>query len=380
MKISKKVKKVAIFCDFLNSLGGCEYYNVLLAKSLKSRGIEVKLYIGERPVLNYWLHELESCNIFYRTPNIFHDNLEKRDIEVKFIANYIEEINSWSPDIIHVHPFGKLTISWLENNFSDKNIPIIATEYTTPASNTSHWFVKEYLEYNSSVSAYIATCMAVKNGLKNYFNFKGKIVEIPHLISGCDAEKVKLDSSFSAAYLGRLSSEKGISSLILAWNFVIKKIPHAKLYIYGGGSAENYLKSLAKSLNLENSVFFEGVYLPFSGINEIVRKYLIFIQPSHFESIPTSLIELMLRQRIVIASDVGGIPELVKQSNGYVYKNGSVESLSRKIIYVMLNKKKLEKVALNARSSIVEKYNLEKNIDKIIQLYDSVIDQVLLKK
>lgn len=380
METSKKVQKVAIFCDFLSSLGGCEYYNVLLAKSLKNRGIEVKLYIGEKPVLNYWLHEIESCNIFYRTPNIFHDDLKKRDIEVRFIANCTEEINSWSPDIIHVHPFGKLTISWLENKFSNKSIPIVATEYTTPASNTSHWFVKEYLEYNSNVSAYIATCKAVKNGLKEYFNFKGKIVEIPHLISGCNIEKVKLDSSFSAAYVGRLSPEKGISSLILAWNFVIKKIPHAKLHIYGGGSAENYLKSLAKSLNMENSVFFEGVYLPFSGINEIAKKYFIFVQPSHFESIPTTLIELMLRQRIVIASDVGGIPELVKQRNGYIYKNGSAESLARKIIYVMLNKKKLEKIALNARSSIVEKYDLEKNIDKIIQLYEIVLNQTLLNK
>lgn len=47
--MKKVINKVAIFCDFFNSLGGTEYYNFMLARSLKQRGIDVKVFIGERP-------------------------------------------------------------------------------------------------------------------------------------------------------------------------------------------------------------------------------------------------------------------------------------------------------------------------------------------
>ncbi|MDP3900677.1 MAG: glycosyltransferase family 4 protein [bacterium] len=374
MSTNKKVKKIAIFCDFLSALGGCEYYNVLLAKCLKENGIEVRLYIGERPVLHYWINELKSSNIFYRTPHIFHKNLEERNIEKKFVSNYVDEINIWSPDVIHTHPFGKLTISWLENKFSKKDIPIVVTEYTTPSNNTSHWFDKEYIKYLKKVSIYIATCQAVEDGIKKYFHFKGKIVKIPHLVVDSKIEKVNLNNIYSMAFLGRLSPEKGVSSLILAWNFLIQKVPQAKLHIYGGGNAEGYLKGLVKSLNLENSIIFEGLYKPYVGINEVVKKHLIFIQPSHFESIPTTIIELMLRQRVVIASNVGGIPELIKKQSGYIYKNGSVESLAVKIINVLLNKRNLEKIAVNARNSVLKKYNIKINVNKVIKLYNSLIN------
>ncbi|MCX6701602.1 MAG: glycosyltransferase family 4 protein [Candidatus Zambryskibacteria bacterium] len=375
MKNNNNIKKVAIFCDFLNSLGGCEYYNVLLAKCLASRGIEVRVYIGEKPRSDHWIKELAKDNIYFRTPKIFHTNLEDRTIETDFILKYTEDIKKWSPDIIHTHPFGKLAISWLENKTSNKKIPIVVTEYTTPSSNTLHWFNKEYGKYSSHISAYIATCRAVELGVKKYFGYKGKIIRIPHLVVLGKDENINFNNIFSVGCIARLSPEKGLSSLILAWYFLSKKNPKATLCIYGTGMGELYLKGLVNSLNLGDKIIFKGAYKPYVGINKVVKRHQLFIQPSHFESIPTTLIELMLRQRIVLASNVGGVSEIIKNNkNGFVYKNGSVESLAETLNKIFKKKKKnLRDIAINARTNTLKTYNLKNNIDAIIKLYNDLI-------
>ena len=54
MTVNKKPKKVLLLCDFFSSLGGTEYYNYALAKGLKDNGIDVRIYVGEKPLNSTW--------------------------------------------------------------------------------------------------------------------------------------------------------------------------------------------------------------------------------------------------------------------------------------------------------------------------------------
>lgn len=374
-----QVKKVAIFSDFFNSLGGTEYYNFLLAKSLIEKGIDVKVFIGERPKLKYWTELLDKNNIEYFYPKKFHDDLSSRKIEKNFIKKVIKVMKSWQPDVIHTHPAGKMVISWLENDKSQfKKIPIVATEWTTPAENTVHWYQPELKKYINKIDAFIATCVKSKKGIKNFNNYNGKIFLVPHLLnkpqSNYGFEKEKF---LSVGCISRLSPEKGIDFLLGAWKKVQDKFPSASLHIYGHGIDEMHLKELVKALNIKDSVVFEGVFKPLYGIDEIAKKHLIFIQPSLFESIPTSILELMARKRIIIATNVGGVCEVIneKYNSGVLINSGSTQEIYESLINIFSSYEKSLTLSNNAYNVYKRKYNLSNIINSILKIYSTVCNK-----
>lgn len=109
------LRKVALFCDFLNSVGGTEYYNTTLAIELKKRGIDVRVFIGEKTKLTYWTNILSKYNIPYYEPTKQHSVLSSRQIETNFIRNRVISIlDKWQPDVIHCSPAGKMLLAFLE--------------------------------------------------------------------------------------------------------------------------------------------------------------------------------------------------------------------------------------------------------------------------
>lgn len=257
--------KVAIFCDFLNSLGGTEYYNVVLAKTLLSRGLDVRVFIGEKPKLFFWKNILETHNIKIYEPDVFHENFQDRSIEKQFVATVDEVMNNWKPDIIHTHPAGKLLISWLE--YTRKEIPVVATEWTTPSPNTAHWYQPELPQWLHRITAFIATCKASQNGIRNFHHYTGKIFCIPHFVeyNNQSFDEPTVDN-LSVGCISRLSPEKGIVFLLGAWKKIIHEYPLATLHIYGHGSELDSLKNLVQCLNLQDNVFLKVFSSPYLGL------------------------------------------------------------------------------------------------------------------
>lgn len=371
------ISKVAIFCDFFNEMGGTEKYNLLLAEGLASKGIDVRVYIGERTRSSYWVDKLKSNNISYREPATFYSYRKDRIEERKFISTIVDEINEWSPDIIHAHPFKKMAIEWLANSRANHDIPIVATEWTVPSVNSSHWFEPDIYKYINRVDAYIATCDAIKLGLTEYLGYKGSIYNIPHLLNtdNITLPEFTVSSSYSVGCISRLSPEKGLVYLLGSWKKVIHSIPNATLHIYGDGNDKLMLVDLCKSLGIENSVHFEGIFDP-TEIHDVTKKHAIYVQPSLFESIPTSLIELMMYGRIVIATNVGGVPELIDNNvNGYIINPASTDELANKLISVMSNttEDSLLKMSIAASSTVRDRYDYYKAIEQIIDVYNRLL-------
>lgn len=373
--MKKVINKVAIFCDFFNSLGGTEYYNFMLARSLKQRGIDVKVFIGERPKYKFWLNLLDKNNIEYFYPKKFHKDLACRKIEKEFIKKVIKVLRSWQPNVIHSHPPGKMLVSFFEAKNSIRNIPVIVTEWTTPSKNTAHWYPPELNRYINEISAFIATCEKSKQGIIDYHNFKGNIYLLPHLINAASKlPEASIDNIYSVGVVSRLSPEKGLDYLLGAWMQVVKSFPDATLHIYGHGDDEQHLRSLVKALGIYDKVIFEGIFMPITGIDEIAKKHSIFVQPSLFESIPTSIIELMARKKAIIATDVGGIPELINEEKqtGIIVNPASTEQLFKAIIKCFSNPNLITKFGESAYKEYLKEYDLNKTIDKLVHYYEII--------
>jgi glycosyltransferase involved in cell wall biosynthesis len=114
------------------------------------------------------------------------------------------------------------------------------------------------------------------------------------------------------AYMGRLSIEhKNLDVLLRAIAQVAHSDPDVELHLYGEGGAEAELKSLAVSLGIANVVHFHGRYDHRFDVPAIAGANHIFVYASKFEGGPCfTLLELLQAGRFVVASTVGGIPDI----------------------------------------------------------------------
>lgn len=373
---SKKIKRVAIFCDFFNSLGGTEFYNSKLGLLLNASGVDVRFYVGEKPRLSYWINIISDQEIKVITPDKYHKVLTSREIEKDYVNLINEDFKKWKPNIIHTHPAGKLAISWMEKQYH-RDIPIVATEWTTPGANTAHWYQPELPQFINLIDAFIATCEASHQGIIQYHKYKGKVEVIPHLVDLPSNNNFTLNGdNLNIGCIARLSVEKGIDFLLAAFAKLNLDIPKTRLYIYGHGDDKTRLQKLAHCLNIADQVVFEGVYEPFVGIDQVARKHNIFVQPSLYESIPTTIIELMARKRCIIATKVGGIPELfANQNGGILVEKANTEDIYVNLKTIIQNENEMKNISNNAYDIFISKYNIDDSFKKIVELYCKTIDQ-----
>lgn len=361
-----------LLLDFFSSFGGTEFYNYNLICGLIDRGVEVTVFIGERPENDYWINQLRQRNIQVSFPDEFHKSLNDRTIELRFSRHICKSLGQLKPDIIFAHPMGKLLISCMDNNID--HIPIVATDYTTADDNTQHWYQPDLKKHINSIDTIISKCEREEISLRNFLNYNGIIERIPHLIPRVSKCSDDVDDPFSVGCILRLSPEKGLDYLLGAWKNVNEYIPFSTLHIYGHGKYEEYYKELCDCLGISKTVHFEGTYKPIVGLDEIVCRHGLFVQPSLFESIPTALIELLLRNRIVIATNVGGVSEIIPVNSGFLVSTASTDQLSDKIIKV-LNRDTSLQWNNDIFSNVKKIYNFDENIEKIISVFKKVVSK-----
>ena len=107
----------------------------------------------------------------------------------------------------------------------------------------------------------------------------------------------------------RLEVQKGLDLLIDAAPLVLKRMPKARFLIVGGGSLENDLRARAAALGLERQVIVTGYR---TDAVDLMQTFDCFVQTSHFEGMPMALLEAMALNKPIVATAVGGVPEVVE--------------------------------------------------------------------
>jgi glycosyltransferase involved in cell wall biosynthesis len=134
--------------------------------------------------------------------------------------------------------------------------------------------------------------------------------------------KIGLIGSFNNHY-------KGITEAINAMSLLNDSEKKIELHILGSGSLKNHYKSLAKKLDVNHMVFFDGILKGGGEVVNWLSSLDLYIQPSYTEGLPRALIEAMSVGLPAIATDVGGIPELL--SEDALIKPYDSKALSEKI-------------------------------------------------
>lgn len=368
--------RILFLVDFFSFFGGTEYINYNLLAGLKNLGHEIKVCVGEKLSFDTWADMVREKDVeMFVSPHPY-DTSDNLNVHDQFIKNVVDKvIRDWRPDVIFAHPPGKLLIAFLKKHPGLK-IPVLAMEYTTPGENTKYWYHPELKDIQNRITAYIAKCDEAEEGLRKYFDYTGKIYRLPNLVAKAPDKYTPVTGDLlSVGCVGRLSPEKGIGFLLGAWKQVVSKVPQAKLHIYGHGLHEQYYQMLTDDLGIRRDVFFEGTFRPITGLNEIAKNHRIFVQPSLFESIPNSMIELMLRKKAIIATDVGGIPELLRpdKGEGILVPPGSTDLLAEGILRLLRDERLTDSMAEKAYMQAMRAYDYDRNIKE----YESVFMEIV---
>ena len=218
--------------------------------------------------------------------------------------------------------------------------------------------------YNKNIDLFIAPSEFMKKTVVD-FGIAEKKVEVVYNFSDNlnNSPDIQEESGY-ILYFGRLSKEKGIDVLLKALTLTKSKI---NAIIIGSGPEEEDLKKMAENLDLKDRVKFLG-YKSGEELKDYVNKAKMIAMPSIWaENMPFSLIEALQAGKIVIASNTGGMPELVKDGEtGFLFENGNSQDLANKIDEI--DNYDLEKIKKQAKNR-VENLDIKNHLKNILEIY-----------
>jgi N-acetyl-alpha-D-glucosaminyl L-malate synthase BshA len=164
---------------------------------------------------------------------------------------------------------------------------------------------------------------------------------------------------------------KRIQDLIYAMKIVTKEAPDSKLILVGDGPERYNIESLVRELDLKENVLLTGYR---SDVPDLLRCADVLVICSQTESAPLTVLESMSSGVPVVATRVGGIPEIIKDNeNGYLVPVKSPEEIAEKLLLLDNRPENIRMLGENARETIIEKYSIGKVLDQYKQVYESII-------
>jgi len=168
--------------------------------------------------------------------------------------------------------------------------------------------------------------------------------------------------------VGRLDPIKGTSYLIDAMAQVVRKHPKTQLLLVGEGSQREKLQKQCAALGLQGHVKFTGFQKDPAPFIEIMD---VFVLASLNEGMGRVILEAMTYGKPVIATKVGGIPELVKNGkNGFLVSPRDADALSTAMMTLIEHRDLREEMARQAKAIVGDQFDLTRMVKDIEQLYE----------
>ena len=179
---------------------------------------------------------------------------------------------------------------------------------------------------------------------------------------------------------------KGLHFMLEAMPLILKRFSDTKLYVSGQNitksntlkskirisSYSKYIKELIKKYSLQKNVVFTGV-LDEKKMCERLLKSHVFVCPSSIENSPNSLGEAMILGVPCVASDVGGVIDLLKhKKEGFVYQIDAPYMLAHYVCEIFNDDELALKFSKKAREHAMQTHDREKNLDTMVKIYRNI--------
>jgi len=273
-----------------------------------------------------------------------------------------------APSVVTVHATVRGMNSNLKKSKSEK-------------SNTENYmdFFSRYIEFGEKIGfkrsdKLLPVSKFTLDEIINLYNVNitDKSVVIPN---ATDIEMFKPGKSNGSeesviTFIGRFYAIKGFDTYMNALLNINKKGHKVNPYLVGRGN-KKYVNNILKN-NFSHYMLKD--LTPYNLMPEVYNHSDIVIVPSLYENCPAVVLEAMSSGKIVIASKVGGIPEIIQNGeNGLLFEKGNAVDLENKIISILEGTYDVNKIRINARNTIVKYYGWKERGKEITDLYRDII-------
>jgi len=295
---------------------------------------------------------------------------------LKYLPFLKKVIKFFKPDIIHAHYISSYGLLSVFTRFH----PLVMSAWGSdvmefPKKSFLHKIILQYILNNADIIC--ATSNILKNEVLKY-TIKESIV-IPF---GIDTDlfkpiHVKKNESFIIGTTKSLEKIYGIDTVIKSFAILYRKYSNKKieLIIIGDGTQYLYLKKLSLESGVENSIHFMG----FRSVIEMPKLYNqmdVLVNVSINESFGVSVLEASSCEKCVIASNVGGLPEVVDNGEtGCLVEPNSPDKLANILENILLQPDVYIAMGKKGRKKVINEYDLKKCTDKYMNLYKQLMSK-----
>jgi glycosyltransferase involved in cell wall biosynthesis len=168
--------------------------------------------------------------------------------------------------------------------------------------------------------------------------------------------------------LGRLGQRKGTYDLVRAFAVIAPRVPGVKLVCAGDGDIEE-VRALAQELGLEDRVICPG-WVGAAQKRAYLAEAPVFILPSNAEGMPMAVLEAMSWGLAVIATPVGGIPQLIQhERNGMLVEPGDIDAIAAALLRLMGDAALRERLGAAARATIETRFSIALAVERLSVIY-----------
>ena len=344
------------------------------ALGLASSGVEVGLFSFNKASYPWYLNKKNITLLF--------EPIDKLDTSgklsyIKFVTPLKAAIAEFRPDVLHAHYATSYGLIGALSRFH----PFVISAWGTDVMKfpQKNFINKTILKYNlRKADAICATSNTIKDFLKPVTD--KSIHVIPFGVNVNEFSKKEVNSLFDKNYFV-IGSVKNLEVLyntdILIKAFAVLKKKYKdkplKLLIIGEGSQMESLKLLTSELGVKDDVTFTG-RINFSEVSDYFNMLDVLVNISDYESFGVSVIEAMACEKPVIATNTGGLKEIIENSNyGSLVEVGNVDQTATEIEKYFMDENMKQNVGKAARGKVIQKYNWQDNIKQMIDVYNQLL-------
>lgn len=300
---------------------------------------------------------------------VYNLELKSKYMFIKALVQLNNIIKRNNYDVVHMHLFpGQYYGAILK--MLNKNVKFIFTEHSD--SNSRRDKIVFYLFEKLSYSIYDKVLCISKMTKKSLVRFIPKLEENCEVVYGgikktsiCNNDKI-----YDVILVGSLRSNvKGVDVLLKAINLMQDKVN--KVCIVGDGILMDEMVSLRDSLGLNKIVEFVGNQ---KDVNSYLSKSKVFVLPSRWEGFGLAIIEAMAQKVPVIASEVGGIPEVISNmEDGILVKSEDYVQLAKEIEKLLVDEDLRRNLTTNAYNKMEKYFSIDVYVDKLNYIYKTLV-------
>ncbi len=376
------MKKKVLFLITKSNFGGAQRYVYDLATGLSPKEFEVVVAFGQSGPLERKLKEAGIRTI--SLPSLQRDISLSKEIRSFFDLSKI--LHQEKPDILHINSSKAGALGALIGRLA--GVPKIIFTAHGWAFNEDrswkqrlilkkiHWLTVLLSHQTIAVSKEVKRQMdwpLVKNKMTVIYNGRSITKLRPReesriTLSDIEPRLLSYQNDFWSITIAELHPVKRHDAVIEATGEVVKKFPHTRHLIIGGGQEEKKLRQKIIDLNLTENIFLLGT-IPEAA--EFLKAADLFILASRSEAMPYAIIEATIAGLPIIATRVGGIPEVIENGkSGLLVEPLNNMALTKAILEVRNNDELRQKIALGALERSRD-FNFHKTLEKTIAIYHS---------